>query len=340
MSRPVFMLYRPWAPAVRAQSVQVICAAHALARRRAVTACFRPTRPTTPANVLVHLGLAPAPGLALVGLPRAGTPSALVFRAAFATWWLQNRDGIGLARTLRYARAAQRVGCPVVVEVHGLHDDVGLERQVLAQAHGLVTNSEGTLALLRRRHGVLPPARVVPNATRGPGPPLAGTGRGIGYVGSIRKGKGLAVLARLAEVVEEPVVVITPEVGAARALGRALDVRPAVPPHRVPSELAALRVLVLPLAHGRFGDHETCPLKLYDYLASGRPVVVADTPAIRALVPSWVPRFVPDDLASLQRAVAQASEPQRVARFAARPLVRTWSQRADEIDEALSEWLP
>jgi len=341
--RPVVVLYRPWAPSARAQSIQVLASAHALAAHRPVSLWVRPMPgigPVRPLSILAHSGLAPRPALSLRVLPAGGTASSLAFRAAVAAWRMAHPAGVGLARQLAYARWAQRLGLPVVLEAHGLHDHAGVEAAAVAGAHGLVCNSEGTLQLLRARHGVLPPSRVVANACRGAGPALVGAGHGIGYVGSVRRTKGLEVLAALSEAVDEPVVMVTPEPRSAHALGGRLRVEGPLAPADVPARLARFRVLVLPLGRGRFADHETCPLKLYDYLASGRPVVVADTPAVRRLVPDWVPRFTPGHLPSLRRALARCEVPELVERFAQRPLVRTWADRAVEIDAALHAAAP
>jgi len=345
MTRPVFVLYRPWAPSVRAQTVQVLHAAHGLAAHRPVTVCVRPSEPTSAEAVLQHQGLSARPGLRLHVLPAGGTASSLAFRAQLLAWRSgPGRQGVGLSRTPRYARWLQQLGRPVVVEAHGLADDADAEARALRSSCGLICNSHGTLGRLRARHGLLPPAQVIANATRGPGPALTGPGEGIGYVGSVRTEKGLQVLADLAEQTSEPVVVVTPEPERARRLGAALQVEGPVPPHEVGARLSRFRVLVLPLEPGPFGDVETCPLKLFDYLASGRPVVLADTGAVRALVPAvvpaWVPRFRPGDTDSLRSAIARATSAPRVARFAARPLVRTWADRAVEVHRALERWAP
>ena len=87
-----------------------------------------------------------------------------------------------------------------------------------------------------------------------------------------------------------------------------------------------------------FGDQETCPLKWFDYAASGRPIVVADTEAMQAVAPSWVPRFRPGDVTELARAVAACGAPALVERFAARPaeLQHTWADRAATVDRFLA----
>ncbi len=293
------------------------------------------------AAILEHYGLPPRVGLRLGVLPRGATAGSLRFAAAMAAF--AAREGgraLWLSREPRYAARALRLGGDLVVEAHGLRGRAPLEAAGLRAARGLVVNSEGTLRRLRRRHAVLPPTRVVSNACRGAGPALRGVGEGIGYVGSLRADKGVGVLERLAAVLDEPVVVVTPEAAEARRRSRRWQVEEALPYRDVPARLARFRVLVLCLAHGAFGDEETCPLKWFDYAASGRPVVVADTAAMRRLAPGWVPRFTPGDVPSLHQAIEACEDPALRDRFAQRPLVRTWADRAAEVDAFLRAVAP
>lgn len=337
----MFVLYRPWAPAARAQSVQVLHAAHALAAHREVEVWVRPSGPTAPEAVLDAYGLPVRPGLSLRVLPSNGAAASARFAWAMQRFARRTRrQGLWLSRQPRLAVRAHRLGGPQVTEAHGLWDDATAEAGALAAAVGVITNSPGTAERLRSRYPSLPPLTVVANAGRGAGPEPIGGGEGIGYVGSLRAGKGVTVLADLAARVDEPVVLVTPEADAARALSRRWRVEPAVAPREVPGRLARFRVLVLCLDHGPFGDAETCPLKWFDYQASGRPVVVADTPAMAWLAPAWVPRYRPGDVESLREALARCEDPSLVARFAAREGLRTWADRAREVHRFLAEVAP
>ncbi len=228
-------------------------------------------------------------------------------------------------------------GLRLVAEVHGLDDP--LLPDLLRRCVGAVCNSRGTTTGVARLAPALPVA-VLANAARGPGPLPVGEGEGIGYVGSVRPQKGLEVLAGLASLVDEPVVLVTPDDGAARRLGGALHVEPALDPVDVPARLARFRCVVVPLGPGPFGEVETCPLKLFDALASGRPVVVADAPTLHGgIVPAWVPRYRMGDASDLRRAVFTAIA--HGARFTAeRGSVRTWDDRGGELDQFLTEVCP
>jgi glycosyltransferase involved in cell wall biosynthesis len=90
-----------------------------------------------------------------------------------------------------------------------------------------------------------------------------------------------------------------------------------------------------------FGESLTSPLKLWDYLASGVPIVGADLPTLRDAAPGAYVPYVPDDAASLERALrlVMTDEPTRAAVLAARR-VRTWATRAAEVERFVASVLP
>ena len=336
MTRPVIQLHRPWAPDPAAETIQVLAAGHGLAPHRSVDLLFRRSAPVTEEAFLAQHGLPARRGLRLHLLPRAGTAAAAAFWARVLRWGVRTGgQGIALARTPRYGLRAARWLPRVVAEVHGLGDpDLPA---LLACSRAAICNSDGTADGVQRMAPRLPVA-VMGNAARGPGPTPTGAGEGIGYVGSLRPGKGLEVLAELAR--DLPVVVVTPDESAARAMSSSWTVEPALEPARVPVRLARFRCLVVPVGPGRFGEVETCPLKLFDALASGRPVVVADAATLHeGLVPRWVPRYRMGDVTSLREAIDRACA--SADRFAAlRAGVRTWDDRGDELHAFLSEVCP
>lgn len=359
MPRELFWLYRPTAPSVRAQSIQVVHAAHAMAcRGHRVTLAVQSAggRPSA-REVLAFYGLQPVGNLRLTVLPAGNTAASVVHRLLFARWVSRTRGrGVAIARSKRYAAQAVRWAggrFRLVLEVHEVDSaqeaerggDPGplraLEARVLAAADAVVANAPGTLALLRETHPDLPPAVALHNAThpsrvRSP----EGPGEGIGYVGSFRQVKDLQTLARAAARTGEPVHLVGAEgaeVLQPLAQGR-LRVEPALPHAAVPDRLARFRALVLPLGSGLFGERLTSPLKLWDYLASGVPIVGADTPALHDAAPGAFLAYPPGDPAALARALDRicVDEALRQRVLAARR-VRTWAERAAELEAFLEE---
>lgn len=356
MSRRLFWLYRPTAPSVRAQSVQVVHAAHASASRgHHVTLCVQAARPGVDAReVLAFYGLTPRDTLELRVLPAGNTAASLAFRAAFARWAV--RGGVVMARSKRYAAEALRWArgrFDLVVEAHEVDSLLAvergedpepwraLERRVLAAARGVVCNAEGTAEMLRATHPDAPAIEVLHNAThptrrRAPTEP----GVGVGYTGSLRAAKDPGILADLARLLDAPVTIVGPDRDpalVARSGGR-LRFEPELPHRDLPDRLARFAVLAVPVGPGLFGERLTSPLKLWDYLAVGRPVIAADTPALRSAAGQAASYFTPGDAAAMARAAEELlTRPEVVARRVAeaRLRLRTWDQRAAELDAFL-----
>jgi glycosyltransferase involved in cell wall biosynthesis len=139
--------------------------------------------------------------------------------------------------------------------------------------------------------------------------PLSGTERGSGgevrspsifYVGQLYPWKGAGLVVDVAARVPEAKVVIVggqtnwtqddPDIAAlgerARQLGVAerVELRGHVPYDRVPAALAEASVALLPLPDEPVARLFTSPLKLFDYMAAGVPIVASDLPALREVL--------------------------------------------------------
>lgn len=112
---------------------------------------------------------------------------------------------------------------------------------------------------------------------------------------------------------------------------------------RVPSALAAADVCVYPAPASQhpFFLRDTSPLKVFEYLAAGRPTVCADIPPLRGVFdPSLVHFCVPGDALSIAHAIEQALRDPRANEPARQSLLRhiAWSARMGRIlDRALQE---
>ncbi len=337
----ILHLYRPRLPDLRAQAIQVVHTCHALASRGhevTLLADCAPDFTGGPTEALASYGLDLPPRFLLKLAPTPWLPGAgLWFRANVRLWCA--RPGVVYARAKRYVRSIP-ARIPVVLEAHELDSALdresgrpdaanrALEAAVYRRLAGLTTNCGATLECIRRDHPTLPPARVVWNATRADRA-IAGTGgQGLGVVGSAKDYKGSRQVLAAAGV---PVTLVgsTEPISGVRTL-------PPVAYGEVPALLAGFDALLLPLLPNLFGTALTNPLKLWDYLATDRPIVAPDLPTIREVVdtlcPGAVDLYDPLDLASVAPAVAAA-----LARGRRTPVLRTWDQRAEEIEAFLQE---
>lgn len=110
------------------------------------------------------------------------------------------------------------------------------------------------------------------------------------------------------------------------------------PHEEMPLWLRAADVLILPYsAQFDITKYEASPLKLFEYMASGRPTVVADLPSVREIVNEelvWF--FKPDSPDSLMEALNRVLSSQEQAEKKARRAreeanLYTWEKRADNI---------
>lgn len=347
----LFHLYRPAVPSVRAQSVQVIHTCHALAHRGhdVTLVADRPTNSaddvTTPEAALAAYGLDLPPTFHLERAWTRWPPGAgWGFRAALWRWCAgAGSDDIVYVRAKKYVAAVPR-RLRVVVEAHEVDSELARERgedpgpwraleaSVLARASGVVTNGRGTMALLEATHPLPMPHVVIENATRAdravarhPDPTPV-----VGYTGSPRAYKGLQHV--FTSLPLWPAGVTFEMIGGAPdgPLPPGVRARPAVAYGALPAELARFHALLLPLDDNLFGRALTNPLKLWDYLATGIPIVAADLPGIREIGGDSLHYYRPGDPASLAAAVTRA-----LAAGSSPRIVRTWDDRAAEIEAFL-----
>lgn len=110
-------------------------------------------------------------------------------------------------------------------------------------------------------------------------------------------------------------------------------------PHtEIPVWLAAADMLILPnTAKEEISKHYTSPVKLFEYMASGRPIIASDLPSIREVVDETVVHFFepdsPEDLAAKMEEVMKNSESALAKAQNAKEAVKryTWEARAASI---------
>ncbi len=168
--------------------------------------------------------------------------------------------------------------------------------------------------------------------------------RAVVYTGHLYEWKGVTTLARAA--------VAMPETSFFFVGGTESDVKTfraqwsrysnihivgQVPHERVAAWQSAADVLVLPNSgKHEISVHYTSPMKLFEYMASERPVVASDLPSIREILPRDVGYFAEADNAAsfakvIQRALSDGDSAARSCRGREVVFQYSWSARAKRI---------
>jgi len=297
------------------------------------------------------------------------------YRAATRFVAATQADGV-LVRNLKLAEAllALPQRPPLVFETHEVfartyaedHPAPGWrERRKLAALRrregGVYAQSDGIAALtpwllddLRAEYGVATPGAVVPDGvdlslaasvtskSAWSDPPV------LLYLGSLHPWKGLdRLLAALPQIADAELHIVGgPETRIAKlrtlavALGIAGRLRflgSVSPAHRFQT-IADADICLLPLSDTSIGSRYTSPLKLFEYMAVGKPVVAADVPAIRSVITSGLNGILApvDDPVHLAEAInTLIADPEKAAALgqAAQDSARdyAWTSRAAKL---------
>lgn len=234
------------------------------------------------------------------------------------------------------------------------------ERRVWRAAEGYVTITGVHAAELRDRFGPRPRVAVAPSGVRLAGPPTYAAPRRTGppvvaYAGHFYAWKGADVLvealALLPGVRGLFIGGLPGESDGARLRARTRDRGLAgrvtftglVPPPEVAGLLSGADVLVLPTVDTPYARY-TSPLKLFEYMAAGRPVVASDLPPLREVVEHGRTAFLvpPGDPQALAAGVRTLlDDPAAAQRMARAALDRvadySWERRAERLERLFRE---
>lgn len=230
-----------------------------------------------------------------------------------------------------------------------------IELSVYQRAAHLFPKSQALEDSLREKLSLHGPCTVSPNGHSGANLALPEYDPGAPprflYIGSLHPWKGLETAFAATAGLRTPFDVV----GAAgqfeehRTLCRQrgwthVEFHGHVPPDQLPRFYTPGSLCLLPLSNGEMARSYTSPLKLFEYLAAGRPVVVGDVPSVREIVTDGVhARLLPVGNAPNWRRVLQEllDHRQQGARLAAagRTLARqcTWVERARPLVEVLAD---
>jgi glycosyltransferase involved in cell wall biosynthesis len=232
------------------------------------------------------------------------------------------------------------------------------EQRVWRRAAAYVTITRALLDELSARYGPRPRVFVVPDgadppdasetADRHAAAPLAA------YAGHLYPWKGVDVFVRAlasAPAVRgliigghpgEPDRARIERLAADVGVADRLEITGLLPRDRVALALTRATMLVLPNTASAISERYTSPLKMFEYLWAGQPIIASDLPALREVLAPGAALFVPPGEATALGAAMQAlsADPARSATLAAAaralaPLY-TWEARAIRLEQALN----
>jgi glycosyltransferase involved in cell wall biosynthesis len=289
---------------------------------------------------------------------------------------------LALASLLLHVPAAIRA--PVVYEAHTIAADAAAARpqllsggeaaspaklrrlasrdaRVWRAAEGYVTITAGLARELERRFGPRRRIAIVPDGTaaaRNAEGAAAEDVFTIGYAGHLYPWKGVDLIIEAVTALQDTRAVIVgghdkePDLARLKQLAIDLDCAsrvtftgPVTPPD-VPARLREADVLILPNRASAISTEFTSPLKLFEYMASGRPIVASDLPSFREilrdgenalLVEAGNPQAL---VAGITRIKQDRELGARLARQAAEDVREyTWSRRAERLEAHFREVL-
>ena len=360
-------------PSRAANGVHVMrmCAAFARAGHEVVLAAIQGDR-VVGGDDFETYGVAPRFRIVKHAMLSQGLVSRLRYARAAPTLVRQViKPDLVYGRHLLSLSVASRWGVPMIFETHQAPSRLErlVERRLFRRPNfaRLVVISEALANEYRRCHPDLPEQRILvaPDAADLPGPTdldgdvsIRRAGRlQVGYVGHLYPGKGMEMVAALARHmpdVDFHVVGGTETdlarwrnhgIGNGNGNGSNLVFHGHVPLVRTEAYRRAVDVLLAPYqasvrpAGGRADiGRWMSPLKIFEYMGSGRAMIVSDLPVLREIVTDGVTALLarPDDVDAWVGAVERLRDPalrQELADRARAQLVdrHTWARRAEDV---------
>ncbi len=237
------------------------------------------------------------------------------------------------------------------------------ERRVWRRAAGVVTTTAGIRDSLAQSHGNRDHTRVIPNgcdppdSLEFPGLERRGPARVL-YAGQLYPWKGVDVLVEAMTHVPDARLVIlggfegeadmarVRSLVEANGLASRTDMLGTVPQARVAEELKAATVVAVPFLRSRMTERHTSPIKAFEAMAAGRPIVASDLPSSREILRDGDTALLvpPGDVESLAGAISRLLVDTELARRLARSAFAqaprySWDARARQL-RGLVEELP
>jgi len=263
---------------------------------------------------------------------------------------------------LMYRERGALYGTGEVPQSRKVHRLERRERTVWRRAQGFVATTEGIRAAFEAAHGPRGAAtRVIQNGCDVPGdrgfPGLAAEEPPrILYAGQLYPWKGVDVLVdAMAEVPGARLVILGGIPGEAdtariearvreRGLAHRTEMPGTVAPARVAAELQRAAAVVVPFLKTAMTERHTSPLKAFEALAAGRPIVASDLPSSREVLRDGhnallvAPGSAPALATALRRVLEDEGLARRLAEQAyADAPAYSWDARGRKIKELIEE---
>ena len=233
------------------------------------------------------------------------------------------------------------------------------EERVWRGASGYVTITEGLRRELEKRFGPREKTAVVADGFRGtkdtkhtkdtkePKEPFT-----IGYAGHLYPWKGVELVVEAVAALPDTRGLIVgghdkePDLARVKASAEQLDCAGRMTftgllaPPEVPARLAEADVLVLPNPRSAISNAFTSPLKLFEYMGSGRPIVASDLPSLREVLRDGENALLVEPgnpqalVAAIDRIKKDAALGGRLAAQALQDVQAfTWARRAEALEK-------
>ncbi|MEK7600442.1 MAG: glycosyltransferase family 4 protein [Patescibacteria group bacterium] len=275
--------------------------------------------------------------------------------------YLSRRQGVIYSRDPFSLFVLRSLGLPMYWEMHSMPKNIRsyIYRKVLRAIRGVITISNGLREDIARVYAgrvlVAPdgvdlemfqnvPHRVDARTALD----LPQDKKIVVYAGHLYGWKGVDTLLGAAAKLPDMLFVLvggTPEDIQAYKLkhgaGTNIMFRGFVPHQRVPLYLSAGDVVALPNSQKeKISSHYTSPLKLFEYMASGTPIVASDLPSLREVLSDECAVLVaPDDSESMAQGIRIALTDGARRALHAREQVQkySWAKRAGKISIFIEE---
>jgi glycosyltransferase involved in cell wall biosynthesis len=236
---------------------------------------------------------------------------------------------------------------------------------VWGAADGYVTITNSLAHELTKRFGDRPRIAVVPDGVRATEATDASATDctdhtdhpfTIGYAGHLYPWKGVDLVVRAVAALQDTRGLIVgghekePDLARVKALAQALHCAARVtftgllPPAEVAARLRQADVLTLPNPASAISSTFTSPLKLFEYMASGRPIVASGLPALREILRDGENALLVEPgnadalTAGILRIRNDAALGRRLAAQAMRDAAEfTWTRRAERLEALFAE---